>query len=60
MGISFPVYPPADLGKLDHQKRGELKAAIHQVMLHDPEVKKLLKSKTDAVYKALLQRKPTT
>jgi hypothetical protein len=67
MGNVFPIYPPEDLGKLDKQKREELRAAIIHVLRFDPDFKKLLeeklpdakqllRSKTDPVYQALLRR----
>jgi hypothetical protein len=40
--LGFPIYPPEDLAKLDQQKRGELKAAIRNVLKTDAEVQKLL------------------
>jgi len=67
MGTVFPIYPPDDLNKLDKQKREELKAAIRHALQYDsdvkkllddklPEIRRLLKDKTDEVYKALLRR----
>jgi formaldehyde-activating enzyme involved in methanogenesis len=53
MGLFFPVYPPEDLDKLDQQKRGELKAAIRQVLHNDPDIKNLIKEKLPEVQKLL-------
>jgi hypothetical protein len=65
MGLTFPVYPPADLDKLNQQKKKELAAAIRQVLEKDPEVQQLLRvpevrklliEKTWDTYQALLRR----
>jgi|HubBroStandDraft_6_1064221.scaffolds.fasta_scaffold1627340_2 hypothetical protein len=53
MGMHFIVYPPEDLAKLDQQKRIKLKSAIMHVLHNDPEVRQMLKSKTQAAYNTL-------
>jgi hypothetical protein len=50
MGLYFPVYPPADLAKLDQQKRIKLKAAIIDVLHNDDDVKNMIKAKTQATF----------
>jgi hypothetical protein len=55
MVVPFPVYPPRDLERLDKQKLGELKLAILQVLHEDPDVKTLLRDKTEEVYQKLLR-----
>jgi len=67
MGVFFPVYPPEDLNKLEQQKRAQLKAAILQALQFDPdikaligdklpEVRRLLKNKTQHVFDELVPR----
>ena len=56
MGLFFNVYPPADLAKLDDQKRKELAAVIRQVLQSDPDVQKLIQAKTQAKYDDLIRR----
>jgi len=44
------------LDQVDKDKRGELKLAILQVMHDDPEIKRLLRVKTDEVYQKLRRK----
>jgi hypothetical protein len=53
MGVFFPVHPPTELDKLDKQKRAELKAAIVQALMFDPDLKKLFEDKLPEVRRLL-------
>jgi hypothetical protein len=57
MGAFGPVYPPKDLAKLDEKQRNQLRMAIVKVLQTDPEVRKLLKKKTDPVFERLIGTK---
>jgi hypothetical protein len=53
MGMHFIVYAKKELAKLDQEKRIKLKTAIMHVLHNDPDVRKMIKAKTQATYKAL-------
>ena len=56
MGVFFPVYPPEELDKVDKEKRSELKAAILDALLNDPEVRKLLEEKLPETRRLLREK----
>ena len=53
MGILHPIYTDNDLKDLTVRKRQELSQAIFHLLQTDPDVKKMLREKTAALYDRL-------
>ena len=58
MGVLHPTYTDFDLKDLSIQQRQELARAIYTLLLTDPDVKKLLRAKTEDLFRKLKPFEP--
>lgn len=57
MGIFPPVYPDNDLNSLSDKKRQTLRNAVLRQLQTSPEIRRILKRKTQALFNQLAPRK---